>query len=190
MEKVVDKFSDEQEILDSYINGEFSAKDIVSELLSDEVKERYKEYCSEHNLQDTEEAAAAFMDWWYSEDNDREPTSDELLEEENASNEDASQDAPDIFSEWNKDSNKILALSSSESAREITLWRWKNPTETDKQKCVKDIDVPIADVEMWWNTPDWINGYVGGHFHPQKMDKKELKSFLFKACTETMGAYI
>lgn len=187
MEKEVDRFSDEQEILDAYINGDFTAKDIISGLLSNEVKERYQEYCSEHNLQDTEEAAAAFMDWWYSEDNDREPTSDEIMEDDSI-DEAIVPSAPDIFSEWNKDSNKILELSTSENARDITLWRWEHPTETDKQKCAKEIDVPIVDVEMWWNTPDWINGYVGGHFHPQEMGKKELKSFLFNACTETIGA--
>jgi len=190
MEKVVDKFSDEQKILDSYINGVFSAKDIISELLSDEVKERYKEYCSEHNLQDTEEGAAAFMDWWYSEDNDREPTSDELLDDETT--EDSSPGKiSDVFSEWNKDAKRINELSISESARNILLWRWKNPAETNKQKCAKEINVSIEDVEKWWNTPDWVNGYIGGHFHPnipQEMNKKKLKSFLFNACTETMGA--
>lgn len=191
MEKEVDKFEDEQELLDTYISGQYPAKEVIA-LLSDEVKERYKEYCSEHNLQDTDEAAAAFMDWWYAEDSDREPTSDELLEEEDTANgEDASESIPDVFSEWNKDKERINELSISGSARNILLWRWKNPAETDKQKCANEVNVSIEDVEKWWNIPDWVNGYVGGHFHPnipQEMNKKELKSFLFNACTETMGA--
>ena len=40
-------------------------------------------------------------------------------------------------------------------------------------------------------TPDWINGYVGGHFHPtnpREMNKKELKSFLIEACRKTLEA--
>lgn len=35
MEKTIDKFADEQEMLDAYINGEYSAKEIVSVFLPD-----------------------------------------------------------------------------------------------------------------------------------------------------------
>lgn len=65
----------------------------------------------------------------------------------------------------------------------------ENPAITDKQKCASEIGVPIADVEKWWCTPDWINGYVGGHFHPTNlrgMNKKELKSFLIEACRKLL----
>ena len=61
MEKTIDKFADEQEMLDAYINGEYTAKEIVSVFLPDDVKEQYNIYCSEKNLQDTEETAAAFL---------------------------------------------------------------------------------------------------------------------------------
>ena len=191
MEKEVDKFDDEQEILETYTSGQYQAKEIIG-LLSDEVKERYKEYCSEHNQQDSEDAAVAFIDWWYAEDSDREPTSDELLEEEDTTKEGSSEKNSNVFSEWNKDAERINELSISGSARNILLWRWKNPAETDKQKCAKEINVSIEDVEKWWNIPDWVNGYVGGHFHPnipQEMNKKELRSFLFNACTEAIGAH-
>lgn len=77
MEKIIDKFADEQEMLDAYINGEYTAKEIVSVFLPDDVKEQYNIYCSERNLQDTEETAAAFLGWWYEEDSDREPTAEE-----------------------------------------------------------------------------------------------------------------
>ena len=156
MEKTIDKFADEQEMLDAYINGEYTAKEIVSVFLPDDVKEQYNIYCSERNLQDTEETAAAFLGWWYEED-----------------------------------ITKLTELSSSENARDVTLWRWKNPAITDKQKCASELDVPIAEVEKWWCTPDWINGYVGGHFHPtnpREMNKKELKSFLIEACRKTLEA--
>lgn len=53
MEKTIDKFADEQEMLDAYINGEYTAKEIVSVFLPDDVKEQYNIYCSEKNLQDT-----------------------------------------------------------------------------------------------------------------------------------------
>ena len=181
MEKTIDKFADEQEMLDAYINGEYTAKEIVSVFLPDDVKEQYNIYCSEKNLQDTEETAAAFLGWWYEEDSDREPTAAEII----------SNGYQDVFSEWNKDITKIAELSSSESARDVTLWRWKNPTIIDKQKCASELGVPIADVEKWWCTPDWINGYVGGHFHPtnlRDMNKKELKSFLIEACRKTLEA--
>lgn len=191
MEKTIDKFADEQEMLDAYINGEYTAKEIVSVFLPDDVKEQYTIYCSEKNLQDTEETAAAFLGWWYEEDSDREPTAEELLDDEEMSEEVISNGYQDVFSEWNKDITKIAELSSSESARDVTLWRWKKPTITDKQKCASELGVPIADVEKWWCTPDWINGYVGGHFHPtnpREMNKKELKSFLIEACRKTLEA--
>lgn len=38
MEKTIDKFADEQEMLDAYINGEYTAKEIVSVFLPDDVK--------------------------------------------------------------------------------------------------------------------------------------------------------
>lgn len=41
MEKTIDKFADEQEMLDAYINGEYTAKEIVSVFLPDDVKEQY-----------------------------------------------------------------------------------------------------------------------------------------------------
>ena len=191
MEKTIDKFADEQEMLDAYINGEYTAKEIVSVFLPDDVKEQYNIYCSERNLQDTEETAAAFLGWWYEEDSDREPTAEELLDDEEMSEEVISNGYQDVFSEWNKDITKIAELSSSESARDVTLWRWKKPAITDKQKCASELGVPIADVEKWWCTPDWINGYVGGHFHPtnpREMNKKELKSFLIEACRKTLEA--
>lgn len=191
MEKTIDKFTDEQEMLDAYINGEYTAKEIVSVFLPDDVKEQYKIYCSEKNLQDTEETAAAFLGWWYEEDSDREPTAEELLDDEEMSEEVISNGYQDVFSEWNKDITKLTELSSSESARVVTLWRWENPVITDKQKCASETGVPIADVEKWWCTPDWINGYVGGHFHPtnlREMNKKELKSFLIEACRKTLEA--
>ena len=191
MEKTIDKFADEQEMLDAYINGEYTAKEIVSVFLPDDVKEQYNIYCSEKNLQDTEETAAAFLGWWYEEDSDREPTAEELLDDEEMSEEVISNGYQDVFSEWNKDITKIAELSSSESARDVTLWRWKTPAITDKQKCASELDVPIAEVEKWWRTPDWINGYVGGHFHPtnlREMNKKELKSFLIEACRKTLEA--
>lgn len=191
MEKTIDKFADEQEMLDAYINGEYTAKEIVSVFLPDDVKEQYKIYCSEKNLQDTEETAAAFLGWWYEEDSDREPTAAEMLDDEEKSEEVISNGYQDIFSEWNKDITKLTELSSSETARDVTLWRWKKPTIIDKQKCASELGVPIADVEKWWCTPDWINGYVGGHFHPinlRDMNKKELKSFLIEACRKTLEA--
>lgn len=191
MEKTIDKFADEQEMLDAYINGEYTAKEIVSVFLPDDVKEQYNVYCSEKNLQDTEETAAAFLGWWYEEDSDREPTAEEMLDEKKESEDDALHGFQDIFSEWNKDVTKLTELSSSENARVVTLWRWKNPAITDKQKCASELGVPIADVEKWWCTPDWINGYVGGHFHPtnlRDMNKKELKSFLIEACRKTLEA--
>ena len=191
MEKTIDKFADEQEMLDAYINGEYTAKEIVSVFLPDDVKEQYNIYCSEKNLQDTEETAAAFLAWWYEEDSDREPTAEEMLDEKKESEDDALHGFQDIFSEWNKDVTKLTELSSSESARVVTLWRWKKPAITDKQKCASELDVPIAEVEKWWCTPDWINGYVGGHFHPtnpREMNKKELKSFLIEACRKTLEA--
>lgn len=40
MEKTIDKFADEQEMLDAYINGEYTAKEIVSVFLPDDVKEQ------------------------------------------------------------------------------------------------------------------------------------------------------
>lgn len=49
MEKTIDKFADEQEMLDAYINGEYTAKEIVSVFLPDDVKEQYNIYCSEKN---------------------------------------------------------------------------------------------------------------------------------------------
>lgn len=147
MEKTIDKFADEQEMLDAYINGEYTAKEIVSVFLPDDVKEQYNIYCSEKNLQDTEETAAAFLGWWYEEDSDREPTAAEMLDDEEKSEEVISNGYQDVFSEWNKDITKIAELSSSESARDVTLWRWKNPAITDKQKCASEIGVPIADVE-------------------------------------------
>lgn len=191
MEKTIDKFADEQEMLDAYINGEYTAKEIVSVFLPDDVKEQYNIYCSEKNLQDTEETAAAFLGWWYEEDSDREPTAEELLDDEEMSEKVSSNGYQDVFSEWNKDITKLTELSSSETARDVTLWRWKTPTITDKQKCASELGVPIADVEKWWCTPDWINGYVGGHFHPtnpREMNKKELKSFLIEACRKTLEA--
>ena len=191
MEKTIDKFADEQEMLDAYINGEYTAKEIVSVFLPDDVKEQYNIYCSERNLQDTEETAAAFLGWWYEEDSDREPTAEEMLDNEEMSEEVISNGYQDVFSEWNKDITKLTELSSSETARDVTLWRWKKPTITDKQKCASELGVPIADVEKWWCTPDWINGYVGGHFHPtnpREMNKKELKSFLIEACRKTLEA--
>ena len=169
MEKTIDKFADEQEMLDAYINGEYTAKEIVSVFLPDDIKEQYNVYCSEKNLQDTEETAAAFLAWWYEEDSDREPTAEEMLDEKKESEDDALHGFQDIFSEWNKDVTKLTELSSSENARVVTLWRWKNPAITDKQKCASELGVPIADVEKWWCTPDWINGYVGGHFHPTNL---------------------
>ncbi len=190
MEKTTDKFADEQDILDVYINGEYPAKKIISDLVPDEVKKRYNEYCSERNRQDTEDTAAAFLDWWYSEENDSEPSDDELLDEEEIPD-DASQGYQAIFSEWNKEHTTLSELSTSESACDVTLWRWENPTETNKQKCALETDVPITDVEKWWNTPDWINGYVGGHFNPtapKKMDKKKLEAFLIDACRRTLEA--
>ena len=126
MEKTIDKFADEQEMLDAYINGEYTAKEIVSVFLPDDVKEQYNIYCSEKKLQDTEETAAAFLGWWYEEDSDREPTDEELLDDEEISEEVTSNGYQDIFSEWNKDITKLTELSSSESARDVTLWRWKN----------------------------------------------------------------
>ena len=191
MEKTIDKFADEQEMLDAYINGEYTAKEIVSVFLPDDVKEQYNIYCSERNLQDTEETAAAFLGWWYEEDSDREPTAEELLDDEEMSEEGISNGYQDVFSEWNNDITKLTELSSSETARDVTLWRWKKPFITDKQKCASELDVPIAEVEKWWCTPDWINGYVGGHFHPtnpREMNKKELKSFLIEACRKTLEA--
>ena len=191
MEKTIDKFADEQEMLDAYINGEYTAKEIVSVFLPDDVKEQYNIYCSEKNLQDTEETAAAFLGWWYEEDSDREPTAEELLDDEEMSEEVISNGYQDVFSEWNKDITKIAELSSSENARDVTLWRWKTPAITDKQKCASELDVPIAEVEKWWCTPDWINGYVGGHFHPTNirgLNKKELKSFLIEASRKTLEA--
>ena len=157
----------------------------------DDVKEQYNIYCSEKNLQDTEETAAAFLAWWYEEDSNREPTAEEMLDDEEMSEEVISNGYQDVFSEWNKDITKLTELSSSENARDVTLWRWKNPTITDKQKCASELGAPIADVEKWWCTPDWINGYVGGHFHPtnlRDMNKKELKSFLIEACRKTLEA--
>ena len=191
MEKTIDKFADEQEMLDAYINGEYTAKEIVSVFLPDDVKEQYKIYCSDKNLQDTEETAAAFLGWWYEEDSDRVPTAEEMLDNEEMSEEVISNGYQDVFSEWNKDITKLTELSSSESARDVTLWRWKKPAITNKQKCALELDVPIAEVEKWWCTPDWINGYVGGHFHPtnpREMNKKELKSFLIEACRKTLEA--
>lgn len=191
MEKTIDKFADEQEMLDAYINGEYTAKEIVSVFLPDDVKEQYNIYCSEKKLQDTEETAAAFLGWWYEEDSDRVPTAEEMLDNEEMSEEVISNGYQDVFSEWNKDITKLTELSSSESARDVTLWRWKNPAITNKQKCALELDVPIAEVEKWWCTPDWINGYVGGHFHPtnpREMNKKELKSFLIEACRKTLEA--
>ena len=191
MEKTIDKFSDEQEMLDAYINGEYTAKEIVSVFLPDDVKEQYNIYCSEKKLQDTEETAAAFLGWWYEEDSDRVPTAEEMLDNEEMSEEVISNGYQDVFSEWNKDITKLTELSSSESARDVTLWRWKKPAITNKQKCALELDVPIAEVEKWWCTPDWINGYVGGHFHPtnpREMNKKELKSFLIEACRKTLEA--
>lgn len=126
MEKTIDKFADEQEMLDAYINGEYTAKEIVSVLLPDDVKEHYNIYCSKKNLQDTEDTAAAFLDWWYEEDSDREPTAEELLDDEEMSEKVSSNGYQDIFFEWNKDITKLTELSSSESARDVTLWRWKN----------------------------------------------------------------
>lgn len=125
MEKTIDKFADEQEMLDAYINGEYTAKEIVSVFLPDDVKEQYNIYCSERNLQDTEETAAAFLGWWYEEDSDREPTAEEMLDNGEMSEEVISNGYQDVFSEWNKDITKIAELSSSESARDVTLWRWK-----------------------------------------------------------------
>lgn len=188
MEKVIDKFAEEQDMLDAYIKGEFTALDIATVIAPDEVKDKYKEYCSLHKVGEGEESAKAFLDWWYDEDSDREPSDDELLGEELPSFEDASREDETVFSEWNKDVAKITKMSISESARDITLWRWKNPTSTNKQKCALDINVPITEVEEWWNVPDWINGYVGGHFHPVNMDKKELKAFLVEACRKTIEA--
>lgn len=147
MEKAIDKFTDEQEMLDAYINGEYTAKEIVSVFLPDDVKEQYNIYCSEKNLQDTEETAAAFLGWWYEEDSDREPTAEELLDDEEMSEEVISNGYQDVFSEWNKDITKLTELSSSENARDVTLWRWKNPVITDKQKCASELDVPISEVE-------------------------------------------
>lgn len=186
MENKTDKFADEQDLLDAYVKGDFTAEECVESLVPEEVRSHYGEFCSQRNLQKSEASAASFLNWWYGEDSDREPTEEELLDEENPSSETTPSESADTFKDW--DGLKVTQLSTSDNAANVIMWRWKNPLQTDKQECATATNVPIAEVEKWWNAVDWINGYVGGHFHPQNMTKKELKYFLIDACTKSIEA--
>lgn len=186
MENKTDKFADEQDLLDAYVNGDFTAEECVESLVPEEVRSHYGEFCSQRNLQRNEASARLFLDWWYSEDSDREPIEEEMLDEEKASSDVSLQESANVFDKW--DTLKTSQLATSENAADVTLWRWKNPMVTNKQECANATSVPMEEVEKWWNVVDWINGYVGGHFHPQQMSKKELRHFLLDACTKSIEA--
>lgn len=183
MDDTIVTFADEEEMLSVYMNDSSQAEEIVKSLAPQYIQEEYKTYCLRHNQHEDNGSAVAFLEWWFDEDNDRQPMEDELLDEPIVSSS-QSTDERSIFNEWNNDEMILLQLPTSDHAAMTTLWRWENPMSKDKEKCSLETDIPIDEIEKWWNAVDWINGYVGGHFHPNNMTKAKLKAFLLEACNK------
>lgn len=176
----MDKFEDEQDLLNAYVNGEIAPLETVTIFAPDDVKIQYKVYCKLNNLVEDDKSASVFLDWWYDEDSNTEPLEDEWMDDDSKPQLAPSADSK-AFVKW--DALKLSELSTSNSAAEVCLWRWKNPTK-GKAECIAEKSIASSDVEEWWETTDWIDTYVGGHFHPiAGMKKTELKSFLMSACS-------
>ncbi len=175
----MDKFEDEQELLNAYVDGEIAPLKIVTIFAPDDVKIQFKVYCKLNNVVEDDKSASAFLDWWYDENSNTEPLEDEWMDDDSKTNS-APLDNPEAFVKW--DALKLSELSTSNSAVEVCLWRWKNPTK-GKAECVSELKIAASEVDEWWEITDWIDNYVGGHFHPiTGMKNKELKSFIMDAC--------
>lgn len=175
------RISEEDEAMAMWAGNEFTASEVIM-LLPDTIKNQYHDFCSSRHLQKNEESATAFLDWYMDEQSDRMPVEDELYE---------SVDSPrpgqamNTYMEWSSNLMKLSNLSSDEAV-EVTLWRYKNPGSSDKGKCGTDTGIAPDKVDEWWNTVDWIDCVVGGHFHPVPLNTQTIKDFLLVKATECM----
>lgn len=180
-----DRLTDVEDMLVEYVNGNVTAQELIMEIASPEMMEQYESFRVSHGLKKGNEAAAQFITWWF-EENGEEPDGEDYTLNGNAVSAFEKVDPKRIYEEWSEDGLRISQLSTSDNAAAITLWRWANPMDDDKQKCALETDIGLSEVGKWWNTIDWLNGYVGGHWHPRNMNKSELKDFIFEACNKAI----
>lgn len=69
--------------------------------------------------------------------------------------------------EWiNRDGRKKETYTNSKNAWKIAVWRYKNPTSTNKSACAKELSMSRTTVTKWWDGVDLAFEKSGGaHFH-------------------------
>lgn len=169
-----------------YTNGEITAQELVTEQASSDMLEQYKSFLTLHGLNEGNAAAEKFIEWWFGEYGDSDLTNDGFSNKNEKDSSLQTTNSKNIYNEWNRNGLLLSQLSTSDNAATVTLWRWRKPDDEDKEKCALETDIDLQEIEKWWNTIDWLNEYVGGHFHPLNLNKAELKDFIFEACNEVI----
>lgn len=155
-----------------YQDSAITARQLI-EHASEDMLEEYNAYLAKRNLDDTEEEAEKFLDWWM--DEERATEEEDLLDEQE---EDEIQ-SPETNYPWEDDENLRRELVFGPASHKVCLWRYKNPMDLELENCAKDTELPVPEVRKWWNIPDYINFKKGYRFVPtDQFDEETLKNLL------------
>ena len=122
---------------------------------SDNMLQEYRNYCSKRELEDTEENAQEFLDWWM--DEERETEEEDMMDIQELPSMEEEKVDDKILDSWLSDSSIRQDLAFSDEPAIVCDWRYKNPMSKDKEKCASDTGLALDMVEKWWLVPNFID---------------------------------
>lgn len=170
---ILSGYYEEHELLSWYEQGDISALQYI-EHHSPGMGDRFKKWCHQHASMEDEAAAMDFLDEY----------NGLFLDSEELSTEKSNSIDNEMFENWRKDTQLLNDLCSSHAALHISLWRYRNPTSLDRHSCAAELNVPMEDIEKWWNVVDFLNFENNGHFQPIRLDENALGMAIFYLCTQ------
>lgn len=163
-----------------YYDDAISASQVILHC-SDNMLQDYRNYCSRRNLEDTEETARQFLDWW--QDEERETEEEDMMDIKELPPFEGDGVDTKALGSWLKDYSIRQGLTYSKEPAIVCDWRYRNPMSSDKNQCASDTKLSLQVVEKWWLVPDFIN-----HIANKRMTFSgensidQISNFLFEKC--------
>lgn len=142
-----------------YQDEQITASQLI-EHASDNMTERYLHFIAKKGLDDNENSAKTFLDWYMDEERDIDEA-DILDEVDDVEKMEDEEDILPPYESWLENKSLLGELTLSKSAPKICFWRFQNPMSKDIEQCATDTGSSIEDVKKWWRTPDFLRELDG-----------------------------
>lgn len=144
---------------------------------SDNIDNEYQAFIEKNALEDCNESAEKFLDWYQDEDRDTEE--EDMFEE----SDDMNPEGDTEYKSWKDNPELLSKLGYSKSAPKICRWRLEHPMEQNKALCARETNSDIKDVNMFWQTPNFLEECLERRLTSMKMlTEEEIAGYLIRFC--------